>query len=210
MKKIRVGNYELTEDQFFGREECSSLDLNSLTSIPEGFNPTVGGSLDLRSLTSIPEGFKKSYFEDKLTPSVFCWQKGKYMMVDGIFAEVLKRKGNVWWLKKIGSDERFYCVTDGQRYAHGDTIKRAKEDLIYKIAEDASKEEFADLSMTDVLDFEKCIQLYRVVTGACAFGVRNFIEVNNIEHRSYSVAEILEKTKGQYGSESLRSFLAQA
>ncbi len=34
-----------------------SLDLESLTSIPEGFNPTVGGFLDLRSLTSIPEGF---------------------------------------------------------------------------------------------------------------------------------------------------------
>ena len=34
-----------------------SLDLRSLTSLPEGFNPTVGGSLDLSSLTSIPEGF---------------------------------------------------------------------------------------------------------------------------------------------------------
>ncbi|CAB4219590.1 hypothetical protein UFOVP1615_53, partial [uncultured Caudovirales phage] len=33
------------------------LDLRSLTSIPEGFNPTVGGSLDLTRLTSIPEGF---------------------------------------------------------------------------------------------------------------------------------------------------------
>ena len=34
-----------------------SLDLRNLTSIPEGFNPTVGDYLDLRSLTSIPEGF---------------------------------------------------------------------------------------------------------------------------------------------------------
>ena len=33
------------------------LDLESLTSIPEGFNPTVGGDLDLGSVTSIPEGF---------------------------------------------------------------------------------------------------------------------------------------------------------
>jgi hypothetical protein len=33
------------------------LYLRSLTSIPEGFNPTVGGDLYLRSLTSIPEGF---------------------------------------------------------------------------------------------------------------------------------------------------------
>ena len=31
--------------------------LNSLTSIPDGFNPTVGGNLDLSRLTSIPDGF---------------------------------------------------------------------------------------------------------------------------------------------------------
>ena len=40
--KVHVGGY---------------LDLNSLTSIPDGFNPTVGGSLYLGSLTSIPDGF---------------------------------------------------------------------------------------------------------------------------------------------------------
>jgi len=34
-----------------------SLDLSGLTSIPDGFNPTVGGSLYLSGLTSIPDGF---------------------------------------------------------------------------------------------------------------------------------------------------------
>ena len=34
-----------------------SLDLRSLTAIPDGFNPTVGGSLYLMSLTAIPDGF---------------------------------------------------------------------------------------------------------------------------------------------------------
>ena len=34
-----------------------NLWLDGLTSIPEGFNPTVGGDLWLNSLTSIPEGF---------------------------------------------------------------------------------------------------------------------------------------------------------
>ncbi|MBO7217728.1 MAG: hypothetical protein J6V50_03410, partial [Clostridia bacterium] len=53
-----IKKYNLTEEQFSGKEEIDSwLDLSSLTSIPEGFNPTVGGSLDLSSLTSIPEGF---------------------------------------------------------------------------------------------------------------------------------------------------------
>ncbi len=40
--------YNLTENQFLGIEPISgSLDLSSLTSIPEGFNPTVGSSLYL-------------------------------------------------------------------------------------------------------------------------------------------------------------------
>ena len=33
------------------------LNLNSLTSIPKGFNPKVGRNLDLSGLTSIPKGF---------------------------------------------------------------------------------------------------------------------------------------------------------
>ena len=38
-------------------EYGGSLHLSGLTSIPDGFNPTVGGWLDLRGLTSIPDGF---------------------------------------------------------------------------------------------------------------------------------------------------------
>jgi hypothetical protein len=48
----------LTENQFLGIDEIGGyLYLQNVTSIPEGFNPTVGDSLDLQSVTSIPEGF---------------------------------------------------------------------------------------------------------------------------------------------------------
>ena len=40
-----------------GKEYPGSLCLDSLKSIPSGFNPTVGGSLYLDGLTSIPSGF---------------------------------------------------------------------------------------------------------------------------------------------------------
>jgi len=40
-----------------GKEYLGSFDLNRLTSIPNGFNPTVGGDLYLDGLTSIPSGF---------------------------------------------------------------------------------------------------------------------------------------------------------
>ncbi len=47
-------NYEIKDGNIY---IPGNLYLSSLTSIPEGFNPTVGGNLDLRRLTSIPEGF---------------------------------------------------------------------------------------------------------------------------------------------------------
>ena len=40
-----------------GEKYEKSLDLGRLTSIPIGFNPTVGGNLYLHRLTSIPDGF---------------------------------------------------------------------------------------------------------------------------------------------------------
>jgi hypothetical protein len=182
------------------------LHLSSVTSLPDGFNPTVGGNLYLYSVTSLPDGWKKSDYERKRIPIMY-WQGGRYMQADGVMGEVVSRRKNVWKLKKLGSDNIFYCVSDASgRFAHGDTVKAAKADLIYKLTEDANKEEFAGLKLTDVLPFEKCIQLYRVTTGACSFGVRNFIESHGIEDRSYTVSEILEKTNGQYGSESLSTF----
>jgi hypothetical protein len=50
--------HEITEDQFYGRQEISGyLYLGSVTSLPDGFNPTVGGDLYLGSVTSLPDGF---------------------------------------------------------------------------------------------------------------------------------------------------------
>ena len=50
--------YNISPAQFFGEEKIEdSLYLSGLTTIPEGFNPTVGGLLYLSGLTSIPEGF---------------------------------------------------------------------------------------------------------------------------------------------------------
>jgi len=50
--------HNLTIEQFYGREEVGGdLYLGSVTSLPDGFNPTVGGDLDLGSVTSLPDGF---------------------------------------------------------------------------------------------------------------------------------------------------------
>ncbi len=58
MKTYKVGKYELTEGQFFGREEIAGdLYLDHLTELPEGFSPVVGGDLFLGGLAELPSDF---------------------------------------------------------------------------------------------------------------------------------------------------------
>jgi hypothetical protein len=194
------------------------LNLGGLTSIPQGFNTIVGGSLDLRGLTSIPEGFNptvggylylggltSTYTPLGSTPLV--WLEGKYIKVDGIFTEVINKKGNVYKVKKLNSSKEFYLVTNGDgKYSHGDTLKLAKEDLIYKIKSDIDSSKYKDLTLESVLTFEEGIECYRVITGACSFGVKDFVKTQNIENKTYTISQILELTKGSYGGSNFKSY----
>src|SRR6478736_2487141 len=207
-----------------------SLYLGSLNSIPDGFNMTVGGSLylgsmtsipyvfnpivvyylDLGSLTSIPDGFNKSSFEYQNTPSLklLKWKKNgkEYIFCDSRFSEVVIVKGNIYKLKDVNKNNSYYLVSDGNgKFAHGETIKEAKEDLIYKIS-NRDKSEFEGIDVNQKHSFEKCIEMYRVITGACATGTRNFIESKEIKRKQLSVIEICTLTKGNYGSSEFAKF----
>jgi hypothetical protein len=203
-----------------------NLEGTAITSLPD--NLTVGGSLNLRgtAITSLSDNLTVGgylnlegtaitnldvlAYENKPLPILF-WKNKKYIKTDGIFAEVVNKKSTVYKIKKMGSKDIFYCVTDGNgKFAHGETIKKAKEDLIYKLTQSANKEKYTKLKLNDVLPFDECISFYRVLTGACEFGVQNFIESNNIERRNYTIKEIIAKTKGQYGSQALSVFKGQA
>ena len=188
-----------------------SLDLDSLTSIPEGFNPTVGGDLYLESLTSIPEGFKptlnKGLYTTNNKPRLITWGN-KYCVADGVFTEILHKKGNVYKVKKLHSKKEFYLVTNGEKYAHGDTIKEAKEDLIYKIS-NRDKSEYENLKLNDSLTLEQAIECYRVITGACANGVKDFLTSNpEVKQENYTISQMIEYTEGKYGNTEFKEFFS--
>jgi hypothetical protein len=180
-----------------------NLFLESVTEIPERFNPTVGENLYLQSLTEIPEGFNRSDYENKRI-SLLQWDK--YILCDDRFSEVISKKGNVWKLKDIGKDKIYYLVTDGNgKYAHGDTIKQAKDDLIYKIS-NRDVSQYHNIDLNKKYSFVECITMYRSITGSCSTGVKNFIETNGIKKQSYSVNDIIGITKNNYGNESFNKF----
>ncbi len=228
---MKLGNYELKKNKE-GHEFGGYLYLRGtgITSLPE--NLTVGGSLDLEGctgITSLPENLtvggsldlrgtgitgqkprkKLSInFHTELKTSLdldnkLSWENGKYRKIDGIFCEILNKVKNVFKVK-IGLNIK-YIVTDGDNYSHGDTIKQAKEDLIYKIS-NRDKSKFESMSISTVLSLRECIEMYRIITGACEAGVKGFI--NNLESvkENYSIADIIDITNGQYGNDALVDF----
>ena len=164
----------ITEKQFLGNDEISGyLDLRSLTSIPEGFNPTVGGSLYLKHTSKLINNY---------TPRLLDWQNGKYIYADGIFYEVVSKKGNLYTLKRIGKEEISYMVTDGKcLFAHGETPEEAKQDLRYKKMANRLKNE--PINPDTIIT----MQYYRIVTGACKLGIKTWIESNIPEGKKEKV-----------------------
>ena len=57
------------------------------------------------------------------------------------------------------------------------------------------------------MNLEEAIRMYRVITGACEFGTKSFVESLSNVKDNYTVNEVLELTEGQYGNETLKSFL---
>ena len=198
--------HNITENQFFCKEEIGgNLDLESVTSLPDGFNPTVGGNLYLRS--------EKRYIGANipsikhLFPEVYTWEGGKYIKADGMFMEVIKNKGNVYRVRKINEIKESYLVTNGNgKWAHGSTLNEAKKDLIYKIG-NRNKDDYRHLNLDSNLSFEESIEAYRAITGACGFGVRGFVESRlSLKKEKYKISEIISLTSGEYGSSDFAKF----
>ena len=135
-------------------------------------------------------------------------ENGKYIEADGIFAKIIEQKGNVYHTQRDGKEKISYLVTDGYGdWSHGDTLEKAKYDLLYKIT-DRDKCVYEGLSLDSKLSFAEAIKCYRVITGACSFGTRNFIENRLGENKKakYTIKEIIELTEGEYGNNTFKEF----
>jgi hypothetical protein len=130
---------------------------------------------------------------------------GEYVIVDEILSKVVSRKGNV--LKVINHEQtrQSYIVLDGDIAAHGDTIKEAKESLVYKIGEIDTRE-FEGLDIDEQRPLKDIIRMYRAITGACTSGTRYFVEQQKEVKETYSIKEIIEITEGQYGNNKFKEF----
>jgi hypothetical protein len=181
---------------------------------------TISGSIYVagnNATLTAPELTKSGYIYVGQTATLNIPQtKGlNYKSVDNTFFVIISEK----ILKgiKILSGYVIKSITDGKAdkvdyfvaekdgfYAHGETIKKAISDLQFKIASEKLKKEpiNADTLVT--------IQHYRLITGACEAGVKDWMERNSIDVDSIRADEllpILQKTNA-YGLGRFKSLLS--
>jgi len=91
------------------------------------------------------------------------------VIADGILSKVVSKKNGVYRVINHGQDKQSYLIERDGCYAHGDTLKEAKESLRYKITErDTSR--YEGYTLETKLSLDECITMYRTITGACARG----------------------------------------
>ena len=138
-----------------------------------------------------------------------CFLKMGFLFADRILAKIIsKRKsaGNtVYKVQLCGKTDISYCIEVNGIYSHGKTLKEAKDSLIYKIS-NRDTSIYKDYSLDTVVTFEEGIKMYRVITGACEAGTRNFVEHLTKKKKKYTVQEIITATKGQFGNETFKEF----
>ena len=132
----------------------------------------------------------------------------EFLHVDGILSEVIEKKGNVYHVRNGVNDPITYVVTDGNNHwAHGETLEEAKQDLIYKISK-RDKSEYESLTLDSELTYNEAVVCYRVITGACRAGTQDYLEKRLPEPKKekYSIKEMIELTKNEYGGRTLQEF----
>ena len=122
---------------------------------------------------------------------------------DNVLSKIISKKGNVYKVINNGETEESYVVTDGENFAHGQTISDAKADLIFKISKrDTSA--FKGLTLESIVDFEIAVKAYRSITGSCESMTKNFALANKKD--SYTIQELIDLTEGQFNHNLFKEF----
>ena len=90
-----------------------------------------------------------------------------------------------------------YVCVQGKHSAHGETLKEAMEELTFKTA-DRNVDSYRNMSLDTVKPIEEWVVIYRIITGACQFGTREFLKAKK-RKKKYTLSEVLEETKDSFG-----------
>ena len=97
------------------------------------------------------------------------------------------------------TDEEIYIVKEKDLSAHGETLKEAMDDLIYKKTQNEEIENIVkEIKKTGKVNRAQ----YRAITGACQYGTNKFCEEHNIQDlEEISLKELRKILINDYGAE---------
>ena len=191
-----------------------NLNYTGITSLPEGLK--IGGDLHLigTRIKSLPKGLKvggnlyHEYLElsddQKLHDGDY--ELNKYIYCDGILTFIKNRHRIDSYTYYRGYFPNKNVIYDGTCYAHCHDLKSGIAALEYKHDKDRDVEQYGHLTLDSVVSKDQAITMYRVITGACQAGTENFINGLKEIKDSYTIQEIIDLTRGQYGSDVFEKF----
>lgn len=210
------GNYSTAASSGYSSKAASSGDYSGCTAI--GYRAAVKGDMGnllmaseyiIKDGKTIPIGGKADIV-DGVKIKANCWyivENAKWVQVDftdGIFLRVISNKKGV---KKVKTDngQILFIVSDEEgNSAHGDTIKEARADLVFKsMSKDTSQ--FKNMPEDTIKTPQEWALIYRTITGSCQAGVKSFMESKGKLKKKYTLPQILEETKGAYGYDKFKS-----
>ena len=131
---------------------------------------------------------------------------GKYIYADGILTLIKGVHKIGQYTVYVGKFKGHNVVSDGTYYAHCNNIRKGIADIAFKRLKDRGTAQYESLTLDSVIPFEEAVIMYRIVTGACRQGTKDFLNSQKELKKEYTVAEIIEATKGQYGHETFVRF----
>ncbi len=167
---------------------------------------SVGGSVNVhKNATFKRNKHLKTNYDNAQEVNFNSFLSSGYLFADKILAKIVSKKGNVYKIQICGKTKISYCVQQDSKFAHGDTIKEARESLIYKLSDrDTSK--YKSWTLETVITKERAIESYMAITGACSAGTRHFVERLPKVKGKYKVKEIIKLTTGQYNANMFKQF----
>jgi len=163
---------------------------------------------------SFPKLKKKNIGPDAAGRKVLAaFRRKGFVLYDDILAVILTTKkrtngAKIHRIRIVGKLKLSFCIEVDGVYSHGDTLKQAKESLLYKVSR-RDKSAYDGWSLSRKVTKREAIESYRVITGACESGVRHFVEGLSKTKARYTVKEIIEMTEGQYGHEEYKAFFVK-
>jgi hypothetical protein len=219
--RLYLSSNDLTSlPESFGNVKCSWLDLsnNNLTSLPESLGNIKCNYfyLNNNNLTSLPESFSNvkcnwlNLSNNNFTefPEVRKFDEveitDEYVYCDKILTWFDKIKKINEYIVYVGCFGNFVVTKDNEVFAHSKSIRQGVSDLLFKLS-DRDVEKYKSIDLNEQIPIEQAIVMYRTITGACSYGVENFMKGKKFSE-TISVNEIMDIIGNQYGSIKFKEF----